>query len=320
MGFGRGFEEIDVEVFDEAQILDATTLDDMVAATNQSRHPHGALLFYMGTPPRRTDSGDAFKAKRAKALGGADGMVYIEFSADRRCDPDDRAQWEKANPSYPHRTPLASMLRLRENLITDEGWRHEALGIWDDEGGDRAFGPGVWGDGYAERDDMPVVRAVGIATTWDRSWSSIGAAGLVGDETWVWSSDRGRKTGWVARRAKEIQYRHGCRVVVAGTGPASPLIPELEREGVDVTVLHAGEYMDACLALFDRAQEKSLRHLPDDSELDDSVEGAEQKKVGDRFRWDRQTPGADTSMLEGVTLAAAGADMDDSDGGWAVAL
>jgi hypothetical protein len=35
------------------------------------------------------------------------------------------------NPSYPHRTPLESMLRLRENLPSDDAWNREALGIWD---------------------------------------------------------------------------------------------------------------------------------------------------------------------------------------------
>jgi len=41
-GFGRGFDEVDIEVFDEAQILTEKALEDMVAATNQARHPHGA--------------------------------------------------------------------------------------------------------------------------------------------------------------------------------------------------------------------------------------------------------------------------------------
>src|SRR5699024_6087496 len=67
-GFGRGFEEVDIEVFDEAQILTEKALEDMVAATNQTRHPHGALLFYMGTPPRPEDNGEAFTLRRQKAL------------------------------------------------------------------------------------------------------------------------------------------------------------------------------------------------------------------------------------------------------------
>ncbi|WP_285462981.1 hypothetical protein [Agromyces sp. NBRC 114283] len=58
-GFGRGFDEIDIEVFDEAQILDTKALEDMIAATNQARNPHGALLFFMGTPPRPSDPSEA---------------------------------------------------------------------------------------------------------------------------------------------------------------------------------------------------------------------------------------------------------------------
>src|SRR5207237_1558787 len=59
-GFGRGFDEVDVEVFDEAQILTEKALEDIVPAANQSRHPAGALLFFMGTPPRPGDPGAEF--------------------------------------------------------------------------------------------------------------------------------------------------------------------------------------------------------------------------------------------------------------------
>src|SRR5690625_4382843 len=131
-GFGRGFDEVDVEVFDEAQILSIKALEDMVAATNQAKHEHGALLFFMGTPPRPTDPGEMFTAKRAKAVSGeSTDMVYVECSADEDANPDDPASWESANPSYPDRTPHESMQRMRENLPDEASWRREALGIWD---------------------------------------------------------------------------------------------------------------------------------------------------------------------------------------------
>ncbi|MBK0296370.1 DUF853 family protein, partial [Bacillus sp. S34] len=69
--------------FDEAQILTEKALEDMVAATNQSRFPAGALLFFMGTPPRPTDPSEAFKLRRREALAGeTEDAVYIECSAD----------------------------------------------------------------------------------------------------------------------------------------------------------------------------------------------------------------------------------------------
>jgi hypothetical protein len=81
MGFGRGFDEIDVEVFDEAQILDSKALEDMVAATNQARHEHGALLFFMGTPPRPTDPSEAFSLRRTEALAGEANPTQLDPAA-----------------------------------------------------------------------------------------------------------------------------------------------------------------------------------------------------------------------------------------------
>ena len=112
MGFGRGFDEIDVEVFDEAQILDTKALEDMIAATNQSRHEYGALLFFMGTPPTPSNPSEAFTARRAKALAGKSvNAVWLELGADPESDPDDRSQWPGMNPSFPTRTPLESPCR-----------------------------------------------------------------------------------------------------------------------------------------------------------------------------------------------------------------
>jgi hypothetical protein len=87
-GFGRGFDEVDIEVFDEAQILTEKALEDMVAATNQSRHEAGALLFFMGTPPRPGDPGEEFTNRRNEAISGkSEDMVYVEFSADPDATP-----------------------------------------------------------------------------------------------------------------------------------------------------------------------------------------------------------------------------------------
>jgi len=66
-GFGRGFSEVDVLVFDEAQILTENAIDDMLPATNQSPNP---LILYTGTPPKPTDPGEVFKMKaRCGSLG-----------------------------------------------------------------------------------------------------------------------------------------------------------------------------------------------------------------------------------------------------------
>ena len=85
-------------MFDEAQILGLKALEDMVPATNQARNQHGALIFFLGTPPRPSDDGEAFTSKRDKALKGKPAgevvwthgnQVYVEFSADEGAELDD---------------------------------------------------------------------------------------------------------------------------------------------------------------------------------------------------------------------------------------
>ncbi|WP_345314113.1 terminase [Gordonia alkaliphila] len=131
LGFGRGMQSIDVEVFDEAQILGLKALEDMVPATNAAKNPHGGLLFFIGTPPRPVDDGAAFTAKRTAALSGdgRDGM-WVEISGDEDLDPYSPKQYRRANPSYPSRVGATAMKRMQKNLPDLGAWQREALGIW----------------------------------------------------------------------------------------------------------------------------------------------------------------------------------------------
>src|SRR5690606_33177711 len=113
---------------DEAQILSDKAMSNMLATMNTSRF---GLHLYIGTPPKPEDMSESFTRMRTEALAGKlpDG-AWIEFGAEDSAKSDDRKQWRIANPSYPHRTPAQSMLRLRRKL-TDADWRREGLGLWD---------------------------------------------------------------------------------------------------------------------------------------------------------------------------------------------
>ncbi len=140
-GFGRGFDSVDIEVFDEAQILTERALDDMIPATNAARNP---LIAYMGTSPKPSDPSEVFSMRRDEALkGDSADMLYVEFSADKDADLNDRRQWAVANPSYPHRTGEAAILRMKKNL-GDDSFRREGLGIWDETTVSSAINPKLW--------------------------------------------------------------------------------------------------------------------------------------------------------------------------------
>src|SRR5699024_9079040 len=130
-GFGRGFAKVDIVVLDEAQILTEKTMEDMVPATNAA--PNGLVLL-MGTPPRPGDPGEVFTNRREAALSGDDeDTLYVEMSADRDANPDDREQWKKANPSFPHRTSETAILRMRKLLGSVDSFLREGLGVWLEE-------------------------------------------------------------------------------------------------------------------------------------------------------------------------------------------
>jgi hypothetical protein len=221
-GFGRGFDEVDVLIFDEAQILTDNALDDMIPATNQSRQPTGALLLFMGTPPKPTDPGEVFTRMRADALAGSDEDTgWIEFGADPGFVPTaapaplTHADWEqigKANPSYPQDTPREAILRMRKKLGA-ESFLREGLGIWDDEDS----GPGLdyrrWKT-LAEASERGPSPVFGIATAPDRSWAALAVAWRRPDgHAQVQLVEYAPTTAWVKSRVNELRAKWGGRVL-----------------------------------------------------------------------------------------------------------
>ena len=316
-GFGLGFDEVDIVVYDEAQRLTGAALDDMIPAMNQSRQECGALLLCMGTPPRPTDSGEVFTEMRREALSGEDDDTgWIEFGSDPGYVPPmsptplTEADWRqvaKANPSFPEDTPREAILRMRKKL-GHESFLREGLGIWDELRKNYAFGAGKW-ELCSVEDPGPAVDAIALAVSMDRLSASIGAGGMIqigdAERLMVAAVDRREGTGWLVPEAWRIHQERQCPVVVARS--ASDLIPALEAVGFvageSLIIARTGDAQDACAQIFDRVQQGTLAHAHHD-ELDTSVYGAHRRDINGRWVWDRKNSAADVSMLEAVTLAA----------------
>jgi phage terminase large subunit-like protein len=319
MGFGRGFDEIDIEVYDEAQILDTKALEDMVAATNQARHEHGALLFFMGTPPRPSDPSDAFTERRSEAWSGeSEHSIWLEIGADPASDANDQAQWPAMNPSFPVRTPRESMLRLRKNLKDEDSWNREGRGIWDDDGRKSVIPVPVW-SGLADRSEEPAPHVgkvvLGVDSDPDRDRTSIVAAGaraegpplieVTADLDGVVDNRLG--VDWAKARIIEICGRNDvAAVVIDKRSAAASLITPLEAAGVTVVTTTAQQMAQACGQLYDAATETGqLAHL-DDPLLNAAIRGATTRPCGDAWAWDKRKPTVDITPLTAATLALWG--------------
>lgn len=333
-GFGRGFDEVDIEVFDEAQILTEKALEDMIAATNQSRFEAGALIFFMGTPPRPVDPGEAFKQRRRETLTfvaepfvpveGEDAL-YIECSADanvgRKGGPkvDDVEQIKLANPSYPHRTPHRSVLRLRKNLPSDESWRREALGIWDeDQEGSRAISAAHWEDsGVLEAPDG--LRSYGVAFSFDGTRVAVAGAVAHGDDDVhvelldVANDEAGLATlaNWLCDKNPDgvARWKAAGAVVLGGSAGAGVLKQLLVERRVPVKrirVVSTPQYLQACAMFADAMESGKATHLAVEGQavLDASISIVDKDKRGG---WMATVPEGDETPVEAVSLALWGA-------------
>ena len=312
-GFGRGFDEVDVLIFDEAQILTENALDDMVPATNQSRQDTSALLLFMGTPPKPTDPGEVFTRMRNEALTGEDDDTgWVEFGADRGYVPtplpapltgEDWKQVAKANPSFPQDTPREAILRMRKKLGPDSFMR-EGLGIWD-SGRASVFGEALWDAGEQPlRPEGLEVGALGVAVSIDGAHSAIVAAASDEDGAiWVKPLRHGPGTSWVVEAAADLQAAHEVEVVIDGKGPGAELVSPLERERVRLRIASTDDVLVACAQFESLVRNRMLFREPA-PELDAAVEAAVKRTVGDRWAWGRRKAAGDISPLEAATLAA----------------
>ena len=317
-GFGRGFDEIDVEVFDEAQILDTKALEDMIAATNQARHEHGALLFFMGTPPRPTDPSEAFRQRRDEAWSGdANDAVWLEISADPESDPDDRAQWPLMNPSYPLRTPLESMLRLRKNLKDEDSWNREGRGIWDPKNTKHVIDAITWGK-VADPASMPTERlTLAIDVAPDRSVASVSLAGKRPDDLWHVELDEHRTgadwtVGWVKQRAERNELHAVVVDELAGLTEKKHGRNYLKGTDIEVT-LAASEGRDMAMAwatYHDAVTSARMRHT-DQPQVNVALTQAATRDLQGGKALTKKATVSDITPLTSQTLALWGAQRDD---------
>ena len=315
-GFGRGFTGVDVLVCDEGQIMTEAVMEDMAATQNVAPNP---LFFLMGTPPRPKDPAETFLLFRQEALDGeSDATLYIETSADRGCDPLDRKQWRKANPSFPHRTTERAMLRLRKKLKNDDSWNREALGIYDEIV--KQFSPvngALWEDGVdVGPPDGTKPEAMAVDMSHDRE-ISVGACWIEEESAHVeevWAGlDEQAAVDWVAERAG----RH-MPVVIDSQSPASSMIPALKAKGVKVHSGSAGDMAKGCGLLVSDLEAFRLTHADQES-VNAAREGARKRAIGTAGGWgyDRANPSVKIQPLVAVTLARLGASMSKKKQSWA---
>ena len=312
-GFGLGFDQVDILVLDEAQRVKESAMNDMVPATNAA--PNG-LVIMMGTPPRPTDIGEVFTARRQDALDGDPDTLYIELSADPGAKIIDWDQVAKANPSFPHRTGKTAILRMQKLLGSDEGFYREGYGIWDEAGSSRAVSSEQWEDTAV--DDAPEgIPAYAVAFNLSGDRLALAGARKHDDGVHVEIIDaledsRGVEFGlaaladWFCERGEDgkPRWRKASGIALSGRSGAPALAQLLRDRGVPDRWLFlpsTPKYVEACSLWLEGVRGKTVTHKRDGQQpLDESVAVTDVDKRGGLSA---TTPDGDETPVEAVALA-----------------
>lgn len=300
-GFGRGFSDVDILVFDEGQILSDKALDNMLPAMNAAPNP---LPIFMGTPPKPEDSSEAWMRMRKECLDNeVNDTVWIECGAQEGCDPYDKKHWAIANPSFPNRTPVTAMKRLQRKL-TPESWLREGLGVYRAE--DTAVfdlrrwaSPPLLNRQAAQPDRVTMV----IAVAPDRSWSSIGVAGDSDGKTLVMCYSA-KGIAWVAPKIVELRQVRSIDGIYLVGGQAKAVKADLTREGIEFEVMSQQDEGAGCATFLQAYRDGTVEHVGQ-GDLDVAVANARTRRtgVGEVEIWDSPKSSVDISPLRACSGA-----------------
>lgn len=308
-GFGLGFDKVDILMLDEAQRLTETTMADMVPATNAA--PNG-LVIMTGTPPRPTDKGEVFTNRRRDALDGDPDTLFIEFSADDGSKIIDWTQLGKANPSFPHRTNRSAILRMQKLIGTDDNFRREAYGMWDEvQESAAAISRAAWAALRGPADTSGVL-SLGVKFTQDGAGVALAAAYNPGDDLPIYvepikQANMGEGLEWLVDYLVAAKGE-AAQIVVDGKAGSGGLINSLRMAGVrskrQVIAPSTAQVIDAH-SMFLGAVNSGLLTHPGVQSFDDQVLGAEKRKIGNGggFGWQPIDHEETTVTLDAATLA-----------------
>ena len=309
----RGFAKVRILVLDEAQILTETAMSDMVPTMNQATNPQ---IIMLGTPPKPKDASEVFTYTRRECLEAFEsgetgtGQAYIEFSADGDADSDDPKQWAKANPSYPKHTKTPAILRMRKNM-TEDNFRREAMGIWDDQTAPEVISEDVW---RAAEDEGSVITGkvtLCIDVAPDGESASVVLAGESSEGGWhVELVENRRGFAWTAKYVADIvranpQVRS---VIVDAGGPARAVIEDLARLKVKVDSPNVRDVGAACEKFVSDVRTGELKHIGQ-IQMWAALKVVRKRQVGgyDMWAWNRLNDSADITPISAASLALWGA-------------
>lgn len=288
-GTARGFDDITLVVFDEAQELTDEQLEAIKFALAASASGDRQTIF-TGTPPGPTAPGEVFTRIRGKALEAiSPHTCWHEWSVEEVGDVTDRERWYETNPSMGY--------LLDEEFTADElastsidGFARERLGWWQPQARVvKLISSELWdktaieaiADGYGHK------KAFGLKFKPDGTgYALVGAKMNAKGGIAIELVEIGTTEGGTKPLAEELYARRSdtCAIAVDGLANSDAFcsnMTDLKAPRGYVVRPNTGDVIAAASGLLDALEDGSVAHTSCDV-LDRSALAAVKRSIGTR--------------------------------------
>lgn len=321
---GRGLQG-DTVILDEAFALSSKLVSDLLPTLSSRKSPQ---VWYTSTTG--FDYSETLIKVRKKAVEKPEKnkhLAYFEWSADvKRLDWQSEEAARVSNPSLGYLQSWDWIQEAELDVMGEEEYQRERLGVWADNSSDAAIGVDLWAQSFATEEALIgakiVRRSIALEVTADRDLAVLAGAAELKDGRVVVDIIAARAgTSWVQDEVARVVKRQKpyAGVVIDSFSGAAALAMRLSEEGIPVSFANTRDITQGTADLFDRLSRVDEDGVPDPlvlhgahDLLDDAAHTARRRLVGSSktaWTWERFGE-VKVEPLRAVTLAVRGFDME----------
>jgi hypothetical protein len=328
-GASRGFDDISLVVYDEAQELTEEQVE-AIMSTLAASSTGDRQLIYTGTPPGPNSPGDVFGNLRRAAIKGGGRVCWHEWSV-QKCPPKS-AEWGDVLDLV-YETNPAMGIRLSEDFTREEfstmsidGFARERLGWWSEKSTASAVGRSEWDAcAAAKRGLGDGRRTYGVKFSADGSQVAVAACLLREDGTsyteLIGVAPLSDGLSWLTDYlCDDARADRTAAVAVDGRNGADALIDRLRDTYPRQAIMLPGTkgVVSAATVFSEAVRDGLISHWPGadlDNLLTASVVGSVKRAIGNDGGWGFGGDGCTAAEAASIALWAAKNTRRDPEGG-----
>ena len=311
---GKGFDEVDLVIYDEAYNLKETETGALDPTQLASKN---AQTIYLSTAvdEETMPNCDVLSSIRRRGYARDEDLYLAEWLAPEDMPIDDVATWEYANPSFgviQRARFLRTKLRNANTTRKRRSFELEYLnrGRWPraEDDVELLIEPEGWATMKNPTPQLTGPIALALSRTQSRQrWAIAAAQQTVAGPMHVEVGyfEAATADAVVKRLLRAVEVADPVALVIDSHDPAKPIVPLLVTAGIEPEVTNASQYAEACGGFLDDATSAMLSHTGQQILVDATTDATKRALPKGDFVWD-EAIGDSAAPLKAVTLARWG--------------